>query len=241
MILYPAIDIKDGQVVRLIQGRLEDATVFNANPADQARIWEEAGFAWLHVIDLDGAVQGEPRNAGAVAAILAQTRCSVQLGGGIRSLTRISYWLDAGVTRVVLSTSAVQNPELVRTAAREHPERIAVSIDVRNGQVAVDGWVEQTECDAVELARRFEDAGVAALVVTDIERDGLVGGINVALTGLLADAVSMPVIASGGLAGVADIAALKSRPGRPIAGAIIGRALYDGALDPKAALAAARA
>lgn len=239
MILYPAIDIKEGRVVRLVQGRMDEATVFNEDPAAQAKIWEDAGFAWLHVVDLDGAIAGAPTNAGVVARILDATCCAVQLGGGVRSMARINYWLDAGVTRVVMGTAAVRDPEFVMEAAREHPERIAVAIDVRDGQVAVEGWVEQTECDAGELAARFEDAGVASIIVTDIERDGLAQGPNIELIGAIADAVNIPVIASGGVATPDHIRAMTSRPGRPIAGAVVGRALYDGRLDPAQALAAA--
>lgn len=240
MILYPAIDIKNGQAVRLVQGRMEEATVFNDSPADQARTFEAAGFQWLHVVDLDGAIGGEPKNAGAVAKILAATSASVQLGGGVRTIGRVDYWIDAGVTRVVLGTAALHDPDLVKEAAREFPERIAVAVDVRDGKVAVEGWVEQTEMDAVELAQRFEDAGVAALVVTDIERDGLSGGVNIELSGRMADNVDIPVIASGGLSSVGEIRALMNRPGRPVAGVIIGRALYDGRLKAVEALAAAR-
>lgn len=244
MILYPAIDIKGGAVVRLTQGRMEQVDVYNDDPGAQARIWSEAGFGWLHVVDLDGAIAGEPQNAGAVRKVLDASSASVQLGGGVRSLARIAYWLDAGVTRIVLGTIAVQDPELVKTAAREYPDQIVVAIDVRAGRVAVEGWVAQTTCDAVELAERFEDAGVAAVIVTDIERDGLNEGVNIDLTGRVAEAVTMPVIASGGLADVMEIRALrdwhKAAEGRrPIAGAVIGRALYDGRLDPAAALAAA--
>ncbi len=239
MILFPAIDIQDGRVVRLVQGRMEEATVFNENPAAQAMTWQEAGFGWVHVVDLDGAVVGAPKNAGAVMSILDATSCSVQLGGGVRSMNRIAFWIDAGVTRLVLGTAAVRHPELVKEAAREYPERIAVSIDVRDDHVAVEGWVEQTTCDAVELAQRFEDAGVAALIVTDIHRDGLSGGPNIELTGKMADAVRLPIIASGGVSSAEQIQAMRAREGRPIAGAIIGRALYDGALAPAEALTAA--
>ncbi|MCG8443554.1 MAG: 1-(5-phosphoribosyl)-5-[(5-phosphoribosylamino)methylideneamino]imidazole-4-carboxamide isomerase [Caulobacterales bacterium] len=239
MILYPAIDLKDGHVVRLVQGRMEDATVFSEDPAAQARVWREAGFSWLHVVDLDGAVTGAPKNAGAVAAVLEAVDMQVQLGGGVRSLERIAYWLGAGVRRVVLGTVAVRDPGLVREAAADHPGRIAVAVDVRAGKVAVEGWVEATEIDAVDLAKRFEDAGVAALIVTDIDRDGLNEGVNIELSGRVADATSIPVIASGGLASAAEITALRSRPGAPIAGAVIGRALYDGHLTPADALAAA--
>ncbi len=241
MILYPAIDIKGGQAVRLVEGRMEDATVFNEDPAAQAQAFEADGFTWLHVVDLDGAFVGQPRNAGAVAKILQTTRCPVQLGGGVRSMARIDYWIDAGVSRIILGTAAVRHPELVKEAAREFPEQIAVGIDAREGLVAVEGWVEQTSCSAVDLARQFEDAGVAAVIVTDIARDGRNEGVNVALSGEIADAVRIPVIASGGLAGLDDIHALKTREGRAIAGVVIGRALYDGRIDAAAALKAAAA
>lgn len=246
MILYPAIDIKGGAVVRLVQGRMDDATVFHEDPAAQAVAWREAGFDWLHVVDLDGAMAGAPKNAGAVQKILDASMAAVQLGGGVRSMNRIAYWLDAGVTRVVLGTVAVRDPDLVREAAREYPDRIVVAADVRGGLVAVSGWTEQTECDVVELAQRFEDAGVAGLLVTDIDRDGLNSGVNVALTGRVADAVSTPVIASGGLASVEEITALRQRHisgggQRAIGGAVIGRALYDGRIQPTEALAAAAA
>ncbi|MEJ0058235.1 MAG: 1-(5-phosphoribosyl)-5-[(5-phosphoribosylamino)methylideneamino]imidazole-4-carboxamide isomerase [Terricaulis sp.] len=198
MILYPAIDLKDGRCVRLAEGRMEDATIFNEDPANQAVLFQTAGFTWLHVIDLDGAFAGAPRNAGAVAKILAKASIPVQIGGGVRSLENISYWLNAGASRVILGTAAVRDPALVIEAARDYPEQIAVALDTRGGKVAVQGWAEQTELDVTDMARRFEDAGVAALIVTDIARDGLKTGINVELTGRIADAVSMPVIASGG-------------------------------------------
>ena len=219
---------------------MADATVFNSDPADQARIWEDAGFTWIHVVDLNGAIEGAPRNAGAVTRILDRTSCAVQLGGGIRSLERIAYWVDAGVQRVVLGTTAVRDPELVREAAREYPEQIVVAVDVKEGEVAVEGWVEKTGEDAVDVARGFEDCGVAALIVTDIDRDGLNGGVNAELTGRIADGVDIPVIASGGVSGASDLRTLRDRPGRPIAGAIVGRALYDGRVTPAEALAAVK-
>jgi phosphoribosylformimino-5-aminoimidazole carboxamide ribotide isomerase len=239
MILYPAIDLKDGRCVRLAEGRMEDATIFNEDPANQAVLFQTAGFTWLHVIDLDGAFAGAPRNAGAVAKILAKASIPVQIGGGVRSLENISYWLNAGASRVILGTAAARDPALVIEAARDYPEQIAVALDTRDGKVAVQGWAEQTELDVTEMARRFEDAGVAALIVTDIARDGLKTGINVELTGRIADAVSMPVIASGGLKSADDIAALKAWPGRAIHGVILGRALYDGDISAQAALDAA--
>lgn len=239
MILYPAIDLKDGQCVRLTEGRMDEATIFNADPRAQAQLFQSAGFSWLHVVDLDGAIAGEPKNAGALRLILDASAIPVQIGGGIRSVQSISYWLDSGASRVILGTAAVRDPKFVREAAREFPERIAIGIDAREGRVAVAGWVEQTDIDAIELARRFEDAGVAAIIVTDIGRDGRKRGVNVALSGAMADAVHVPVIASGGVTSVDDIAALKAWPGRAIHGAIIGRALYEGDLSAAAALAAA--
>lgn len=239
MILFPAIDLKDGQCVRLREGRMDRATVFNRDPGAQARAFEEQGFKWIHVVDLDGAFAGKTANAGAVARILSSVRIPVQIGGGVRNLESVAYWIDAGATRVILGTAAVRDPAFVREAAREYPERIAVGIDAREGRVAVAGWAEQTELDAVELAKKFEGAGIAALIVTDIGRDGLKKGVNVDFTGAMADAVSIPVIASGGVRDVNDIHALRERRGRAIHGAILGRALYDGDINPEAALAAA--
>jgi phosphoribosylformimino-5-aminoimidazole carboxamide ribotide isomerase len=239
MILYPAIDLKDGRCVRLTEGRMEEATVFNDDPGAQAETFQNAGFAWLHVIDLNGAFAGEVRNAGAVAKILERARIPVQIGGGVRGFEQIVYWLNAGASRVILGTAAVRNPELVRDAARDFPEQIAVALDARGGKVAVEGWAEQTDVDAIDMARRFEDAGVAALIVTDIDRDGIKTGVNVAFAGAVADAVDIPVIASGGVRSVDDIEALKARPGRAVHGVILGRALYDGDITPAAALVAA--
>ena len=239
MILYPAIDLKDGLCVRLAEGRMDQATIFNEEPANQAVIFQTAGFTWLHVIDLDGAFAGAPKNAGAVARILEKASIPVQIGGGVRNMESITYWLNAGASRVILGTAAVRDPALVRQAAHDFPTQIAVALDTRDGKVAVAGWAEQTELDVTDIARRFEDAGVAALIVTDIARDGLKTGINVELTGRVADAVAIPVIASGGLKSVSDIAALKARAGRPIHGVILGRALYDGDINAVAALAAA--
>ncbi|REC58419.1 1-(5-phosphoribosyl)-5-[(5-phosphoribosylamino)methylideneamino]imidazole-4-carboxamide isomerase [Rhodosalinus sediminis] len=237
MILYPAIDLKDGQAVRLLRGEMAAATVFNDDPAAQARAFVEAGARWLHLVDLNGAFAGRPVNAAAVEAILAACPDTpAQLGGGIRDMATIETWLDKGLARVILGTVAVEDPELVRAAARAFPGRIAVGIDARAGRVATRGWAEETEVEATELARRFEDAGVAALVYTDIERDGAMGGPNVAATEALARAVSIPVIASGGVAALADLIALRDTG--VIAGAISGRALYDGELDLAEALAA---
>jgi phosphoribosylformimino-5-aminoimidazole carboxamide ribotide isomerase len=239
LILYPAIDLKDGQCVRLLRGDMNAATVFNTSPADQAEQFVKAGFSWLHVVDLNGAIEGESRNAEAVKAILTAVSAPIQLGGGIRTLDAIEGWIEAGVSRVILGTVAVREPELVKTAARKWPEQIAVAIDVRDGKVAVEGWTGASDLDPITLARRFEDAGVAALIVTDIGRDGAMTGVNVEGVGAVADAVAIPVIASGGVASVADIQALQARPGAPIAGAVLGRALYNGAISPAEVLAAA--
>ena len=236
MILYPAIDLKDGQAVRLLRGEMEAATVFNADPAAQARAFQEAGSEWLHLVDLNGAFAGAPVNGAAVEAILAATDIPAQLGGGIRSMETIEMWLGKGVARVILGTVAVEDPALVRQAAAAFPGRIAVGLDAREGRVATRGWAEQTGMDATALARSFEDAGVAAIVYTDIDRDGAMGGPNVGATAALARAVSIPVIASGGVTSLADLTALRDTG--VIAGAISGRALYDGALDLRAALAA---
>ncbi len=239
MILYPAIDLKDGQCVRVLHGDLNTATVFNNSPADQARAWADGGFHWIHVVDLNGAVSGQAVNAAAVEQILGAVSIPVQLGGGIRSMTDIEGWIEAGVSRVILGTVAVREPEIVKQAAREWPEQIAVSVDVRKGKVAVQGWTEDSDLGAITVAKRFEDAGVGALIVTDIDRDGTVMGFNVEAFGEIADAVAIPVIAAGGLASVADIVNLKARKGVPVAGAVLGRALYNGAITADEALKAA--
>ena len=239
MILYPAIDLKDGQCVRVVHGDFATATVFNEHPADQAVAWAKAGFEWLHVIDLNGSVEGRAVNGDAVEAILEAVSIPVQLGGGIRSLENIQTWVEAGVSRVILGTVAVRDPALVRAAAKEWPEQIAVSVDVRKGKVAVQGWLEDSGLDALTVARRFEDAGVSALIITDIDRDGALMGFNVEVFGKMADAVSIPVIAAGGLVNVADIQNLRARKGAPIAGAVLGRALYAGTILPGEALKAA--
>ena len=229
MILYPAIDLKDGQCVRLVRGDMDQATVFNDKPADQARRFAEAGAFWLHVVDLNGAFEGKPVNAAAVEGILGASKMPVQLGGGIRTMQTIETWLVAGISRVVLGTVAVKNPDLVREACREWPGKVALGIDARGGRVAVEGWAEVSDLEARDLALRFEDAGAAAIIYTDIDRDGVLQGPNVQATAALADAVSTPVIASGGVSSVADLQALAAAPG--IAGAIVGRALYDGRID----------
>jgi phosphoribosylformimino-5-aminoimidazole carboxamide ribotide isomerase len=239
MILYPAVDLKDGRCVRVVRGDLATATVFNEDPAAQAKTWAKAGFEWLHVVDLNGSAEGRAVNDAAVEAILSAVSIPVQLGGGIRTRADIDSWIEAGVSRVILGTVAVRDPGLVRDAARDWPEQVAVSVDVRNGKVAVQGWLEDTDLEALTVARRFEDAGVSALIVTDIDRDGAMLGFNVEVFGRIADAVSIPVIAAGGLASVADIEALRARAGVPIAGAVLGRALYNGAILPGEALTAA--
>jgi phosphoribosylformimino-5-aminoimidazole carboxamide ribotide isomerase len=239
MILYPAIDLKDGQCVRLLHGDMDKATVFSSSPADQALRFQREGFTWVHVVDLNGAVEGKAVNTAAVESILNAVSIPIQLGGGIRTLAAVEAWIEAGVSRVILGTVAVRDPALVKAAAKAFPEQIAVAVDVRDGMVAVDGWTGASDLDALTLARRFEDAGVAALIVTDISRDGAMTGVNVAAVGELADAVSIPVIASGGVASVADIAALKARKGVRIAGAVLGRSLYTGAIIPAEALLAA--
>jgi phosphoribosylformimino-5-aminoimidazole carboxamide ribotide isomerase len=239
VILYPAIDLKDGQCVRVVHGDLATATVFNASPAAQARTWADGGFHWIHVVDLNGAVAGRAVNHAAVEAILNAVSVPVQLGGGIRTLADIEGWIEAGVSRVILGTVAVREPQIVHEAARAWPEQIAVSVDVRKGKVAVQGWTQDSDLDAITVARRFEDVGVSALIVTDIDRDGTVMGFNVEAFGAIADAVAIPVIAAGGLAAVDDIVRLKARPGTAIAGAVLGRALYNGAIVPDAALKAA--
>jgi phosphoribosylformimino-5-aminoimidazole carboxamide ribotide isomerase len=236
MILYPAIDLKGGQCVRLLRGAMDSATVFGDDPAAQARAFAAAGCRWLHLVDLDGAFAGRPVNAAAVEAILAAVTVPVQLGGGIRDRATIEAWLAKGIARVILGTAALRDPALVRSAAAAHPGRIAVGIDARDGRVAVEGWAETSATLATDLARRFEDAGVAALVYTDIDRDGALAGPNVAATAALARAVAIPVIASGGIASLADLKALKES-GAPLDGAISGRALYEGRLDLTDAIA----
>jgi len=238
MILYPAIDLKDGQAVRLVRGEMDQATVFNTDPAAQARAFQDAGCAWLHLVDLNGAFAGQPVNGAAVEAILAATEVPAQLGGGIRDMATIEMWLTRGIARVILGTVAVENPDLVRQAARAFPGQIAVGIDARGGRVATKGWAEETDVMITDLARAFEDAGVAAIIYTDIDRDGAMGGPNVAATADLARATAIPVIASGGVSSLADLIALRDTG--VIAGAISGRALYDGALDLGAALGALR-
>ena len=240
MILFPAIDLKDGQCVRLKLGEMSEATVFNDDPAAQAKAFEDQGFDYLHIVDLNGAFAGRPVNGAAVEAILAAVRMPVQLGGGIRDMATIETWLAKGVRRVILGTVAVREPALVKAAAKAFPGRIAVGIDAKGGKVAVEGWAETSELGATDLARRFEDAGVAAIIYTDIERDGVLKGLNLPATAALAAATSIPVIASGGLASMADIELLLAPEHAALEGAITGRALYDGRLDARAALARLR-
>ncbi len=239
MILYPAIDLKDGQCVRLLRGEMSEATVFGDDPAAQAAAFQSAGCEWLHLVDLNGAFAGAPVNAAAVEAILARLTVPAQLGGGIRDRATIEMWLEKGLARVILGTVAVENPVLVHEAARAHPGRIAVGIDARKGRVATKGWAHETDVMATDLARQFEDAGVAALIYTDIDRDGAMQGPNIEATEALARAVTIPVIASGGVSNMADLIALRDTG--IIAGAISGRALYDGAIDLASALGALRA
>ncbi|MEM6578446.1 MAG: 1-(5-phosphoribosyl)-5-[(5-phosphoribosylamino)methylideneamino]imidazole-4-carboxamide isomerase [Pseudomonadota bacterium] len=236
MILYPAIDLKDGQAVRLLRGDMDEATVFNDDPSAQARAFEEAGCQWLHLVDLNGAFAGEPVNASAVRAILSAVSVPAQLGGGIRDLATIENWLEAGLARVILGTAAVEDPTLVRSAARAFPGQIAVGIDARGGRVATRGWAQETDLDATLLAQSYEDAGVAAIIYTDIDRDGAMQGPNIPFTAALARAVNIPVIASGGVSSLADLTALRDS-GAKLDGVISGRALYDGAIDLKEALA----
>ncbi|MEC9197816.1 MAG: 1-(5-phosphoribosyl)-5-[(5-phosphoribosylamino)methylideneamino]imidazole-4-carboxamide isomerase [Pseudomonadota bacterium] len=236
MILYPAIDLKDGQAVRLLRGDMDKATVFSDSPATQAKAFEDAGCEWLHLVDLNGAFAGEPVNGAAVEAILAATNVPAQLGGGIRDMKTIATWIEKGLARVILGTVAVENPDLVREAAKEFPGKVAVGIDARNGKVATKGWAEETNVMVTDLAKSFEDAGVAAIIYTDINRDGAMQGPNVEATEALARAVNIPVIASGGVSSLTDL--INLRDTGVISGAISGRALYDGALDLKEAIAA---
>jgi phosphoribosylformimino-5-aminoimidazole carboxamide ribotide isomerase len=241
MILFPAIDLKDGQCVRLKLGDMEQATVYNPDPAAQAKAFEDQGFEWLHVVDLNGAFAGETVNGAAVDAILKATKNPVQLGGGIRTLDHIETWLTRGLARVILGTVAVRDPALVIEACKNFPGKVAVGIDAKGGKVAVEGWAEASELGVIELAQKFEGAGVAAIIYTDIDRDGILTGINWDSTLALADAVAIPVIASGGLASMADIHRLVAPDARKLEGAISGRALYDGRIDPAEALAVIRA
>jgi phosphoribosylformimino-5-aminoimidazole carboxamide ribotide isomerase len=241
VILFPAIDLKDGECVRLIRGDMAQATVFNSDPAAQARAFAKAGFDYLHVVDLDGAFAGKPVNAEAVKRILDRLTMKIQLGGGVRDMKTVAGWLEAGVTRVIIGTAAVKDPAFVREAVRLFPGRVAVGVDARDGRVAVEGWSETSDLSAVELGRRFEDVGVAAIIYTDISRDGALQGLNIEGTIALSEALTIPVIASGGLASIADVKRLLEPDCAKLEGAIAGRALYDGRLDPREALALIRA
>jgi phosphoribosylformimino-5-aminoimidazole carboxamide ribotide isomerase len=240
VILFPAIDLKNGEAVRLEQGDMARATVFNRDPVAQARTFESLGFEWLHLVDLDGAFAGKPVNARAVAAIRKAVKIPVQLGGGIRNLATVERWLSEGITRVIIGTAAARDPDFVKSAAKNFFGKIAVGIDARAGKVAVSGWAEETQLEAVELARLFENGGVAAIVYTDVERDGMMQGLNLDATIALAESVSIPVIASGGFASIDDVRALLEPRARKLEGAVAGRALYDGRLDAKAALTLVR-
>ncbi len=237
MILYPAIDLKEGVCVRLYQGDMDKATVYNRDPAAQAQRFERQGFAWLHIVDLDGAFAGKPMNGEAVERILQAVSLPVQLGGGIRDMATVEGWLAKGVSRVIIGTAAVRDPDFVRRAAKAFPGKVAVGLDARGGRVAVEGWAETSDLAALDIAKRFEDAGVAAIIYTEISRDGALTGLDLDGTIRLADAVDIPVIASGGLASLADVEALLAPRAARLAGAITGKALYDGRLDPAAALA----
>jgi phosphoribosylformimino-5-aminoimidazole carboxamide ribotide isomerase len=240
VILFPAIDLKNGEAVRLQQGDMARATMFSRDPAAQARTFAEQGFTYLHLVDLDGAFAGKPVNAAAVERIIAAVKIPVQLGGGIRDRATIDAWLDKGIARVIVGTAAVRDPALVKAAARAHPGRVAVGLDARDGKIAVEGWSKTSALSALDVARRFEDAGVAAIVYTDVNRDGMLEGLNLDATIALAGQISLPVIASGGLASLADVQALLEPRAQKLEGAIAGRALYDGRLDPAAALSLLR-
>ena len=237
MILFPAIVLKNGEAVRLQQGDMARATVFNSNPAKQAKQFEDQGFEWLHLVDLDGAFAGKPVNALAVAQILKAVKIPVQLGGGIRNMKTVEAWLGEGISRVIIGTAAVREPAFVKEAARKFPGKIAIGIDARGGKVAISGWAEETQLEAAEVAKLFEGAGVAALIYTDVERDGMLQGLNLDSTIALSEAVSIPVIASGGFASIKDVKALLEPRAKKLEGAIAGRALYDGRIDPAEALA----
>jgi phosphoribosylformimino-5-aminoimidazole carboxamide ribotide isomerase len=236
MIFFPAIDLKDGQCVRLLRGEMDQATVFGNDPAVQARIFQDAGCSWLHLVDLNGAFEGRPVNSAAINRILAETNIKVELGGGVRDIKTIEMWLNNGVSRVILGTAALKNPQLVKRACKEYPGKIAVGVDARDGFVAVEGWSKQSDVRSIDLARKFEDEGVSAIIYTDIDRDGVMAGPNVESTLDLARATSIPVIASGGIASMEDLYALKKAAGDLLEGAVSGRAIYDGALDLEAAV-----
>ena len=236
MILYPAVDLKDGQCVRLLRGEMDRATVFSEDPVRQVKKFFDQGFEWLHIVDLNGAIQGRAVHKELIKEMVLSTELEVQLGGGIRSMEVLEAWIDVGVSRVVLGTAALYNPELVRNACKEHPGRIAVGIDGRDGRVAVKGWVEQSEILAIDLARRFEDEGVSLIIFTDIARDGAMSGVNLETTAALASALSIPVVASGGVASMEDLEAVKGLESVNVVGVIVGRALYEGGIDAQAAI-----
>jgi phosphoribosylformimino-5-aminoimidazole carboxamide ribotide isomerase len=239
MIIFPAIDLKDGQCVRLKQGVMDDATVFNASPSAQAKIFQEQGFQWLHCVDLNGAFAGKSANSEAINSIRAAVTLPIQLGGGVRDLAAVEFWLAAGISRVILGTAALTDPDFVKQAARKFPGRIVVGADAKGGKIATQGWADVSNLTPIELGKRFEDAGVAAILFTDIDSDGLLKGVNVAATAALARALSLPVIASGGVGSIADIDALEAVGVANIEGVVVGRALYDGRISPKEALARA--
>ncbi len=241
MTIYPAIDLKQGKCVRLLHGEMDKATVYNDSPAAQADAFGAAGFDWLHIVDLDGAFSGDSANKAAVEAILGATKGHTQLGGGIRTMESVSFWLETGISRVILGTAAVSDPDFVKAAGKAFPGQVVVGVDARNGMVATEGWAETTSHTAVDIGRRFEDAGMAGLLYTDISRDGALTGVDIEGTAALADAVSIPVIASGGVASVKDVIDLRAKNHSNIDGVIIGRALYDGRISPEEALAAAKA
>ena len=238
--LYPAIDLKGGKCVRLLHGEMDKATVYNEDPASQAQSFLSAGFEWVHIVDLDGAFSGKAENAGAVERIIKNTSAKLQIGGGIRSVDAVSKWIDLGMTRVILGTAAVRDPEFVIAASKQHPQKVVIGVDAKDGRVKTDGWAGDSEYSALDIVKRFEDAGVAAVIYTDIGRDGALTGVNVEATAALAEAVTIPVIASGGVAGPDDIDVLAAHKAN-IEGVIIGRALYDGRIDPADGLARAKA
>jgi phosphoribosylformimino-5-aminoimidazole carboxamide ribotide isomerase len=236
MIIFPAIDLKDGNCVRLEKGEMNRATIFNNNPADQGMKFEKQGFKWIHIVDLNGAFEGKPVNINPVKEIIKSVKIPLQLGGGIRDIATIENWLDAGVSRVILGTIALRNPEIVKQACKNFPGQIVVGVDGKGGQVAVEGWAETSEVSVVELAKKFEDAGVSAILYTDVARDGMLQGVDLSGTKLLAESVNIPVIASGGVAGIEDIKAVKDIESSGVCGVVVGRALYDGRIDIEEAL-----
>ena len=241
MNIYPAIDLQNGKVVRLMKGDMDEATIYNEDPAQQAKHFKDIGFSWLHIVDLDGAKEGKPSDISLIESMIAASQMPIQLGGGIRSLEHIEYWLSAGIQRVILGTAAVRSPELVKDACKKFPGQIAVGIDARNGKVAIEGWIEESEMTAKDLAKHFENAGVSAIIYTDIGRDGTQTGVNIHETKQLAEGTSIPIIASGGVGSLDDIQAVKDNSSCGIEGVIVGRALYEGSVTPEDALAIAHA